>query len=298
MANFCTNCGAPVSGAFCTGCGASVQAAPAAVPPAAPQATVAPAAASGGSAVKIVLIVVGVFVLLGAMSLGGLVYAGYRAKKKFAELRREYTAGTTETTRTGASREPLRTFPPAKGNGCRALEGQEAAGILGAAVDRAESTPSGRDGSEECSYWVSAAERQRLLRAEIAAGVDAVGKADKDSTAGFEKLIGGALGAVIEGAGDNKNDEPAFQLQVWRTNGRAMWDKMESAKTNASAVAGNAIGMATSNVEGVGDRALVVAGGHSIMVLKGDSFFLLGFRQFVPGREKTAALARVVAQRL
>lgn len=35
--------------------------------------------------------------------------------------------------------------------------------------------------------------------------------------------------------------------------------------------------------------------GHSIMVSKGDTFFLLGFHQFVPGREKTDALARIVA---
>jgi len=51
-------------------------------------------------------------------------------------------------------------------------------------------------------------------------------------------------------------------------------------------------------VEGVGDRAMVIAAGHSIMVLKGNSFFLLGFQQFVPGRNKTAELAKVVAGRL
>ena len=30
---------------------------------------------------------------------------------------------------------------------------------------------------------------------------------------------------------------------------------------------------------------------------KGDSFFLLGFQQFVPGREKTTVLARAAAGR-
>src|SRR5690242_21558912 len=94
MANFCTNCGGPVSGRFCPACGASIQSAASAPPPVAPP---TPAAPAGGSAVKIILIVVGVFVLLGAMSVGGLVYAGYRAKRKFAELRREYASGTTET---------------------------------------------------------------------------------------------------------------------------------------------------------------------------------------------------------
>jgi hypothetical protein len=34
------------------------------------------------------------------------------------------------------------------------------------------------------------------------------------------------------------------------------------------------------------------------MVLKGDTSFLLGFQQFVPGPEKTAALARIVGERV
>lgn len=87
MANFCTKCGTSLAEGvkFCTKCGAAIgQAAPAATPPAAPAAphVVAPAtappakptAAPGGtSAVKIVLIIVGVFVglgILGAMALG------------------------------------------------------------------------------------------------------------------------------------------------------------------------------------------------------------------------------------
>jgi hypothetical protein len=55
--------------------------------------------------------------------------------------------------------------------------------------------------------------------------------------------------------------------------------------------------MAMQPVDGIGDHAIELPAGHSIMVLKGDTFFLLGFQQFVPGREKTAALARIVAGR-
>lgn len=69
------------------------------------------------------------------------------------------------------------------------------------------------------------------------------------------------------------------------------------AKTTGAAGADFA-GMAMQPVEGVGDRATVLAAGHSIMVLKGDAFFLLGFQQFVPGRDRTVALARVVAGRM
>ena len=81
MASFCTKCGAAVSAEtqFCTACGAPTAAAPAnpaaypppAYPPAYPSAAYPPPAAappsSGSSAVKIILIVVGVFVGLGIL---------------------------------------------------------------------------------------------------------------------------------------------------------------------------------------------------------------------------------------
>lgn len=254
-------------------------------------------AAGGSSATKIILIVVGVLVLLGGLGIAGVVYVGYRAKQKIAELKQEYGI-SSETA--PSSRSNARNFPPAKGSGCRMLQGQEAAGILGAAVDRVDFTANGPDGSEWCRYWITAAERQRLMRAEIASGIGAVGKGDsKADTEGFEKVIGGFLGAVIESNGDNKNEDFAFSLQVWRKGGQAMWDKMESAKAQVKGVTGvDFAALATQQVQGVGDRAMILPGGHSIMALKGDTFFLVGFQQFVPGREKTAALARVVAGRL
>jgi hypothetical protein len=51
-------------------------------------------------------------------------------------------------------------------------------------------------------------------------------------------------------------------------------------------------------VEGVGNKAMQLPGGHSTMVLKGDAFFVLGFQQLAPGRDKTTALAKLVAGRL
>jgi hypothetical protein len=180
------------------------------------------------------------------------------------------------------------------------LEGQEAAGILGVAVDRVESTADGPDGSEWCRYWVSAAERKRLETAEILSGINAVGKGDeKSSAAAAEKLIGGVLGAAIDAHGDNNDADYAFSVQIWRSGGKPMWDKMESAKSDVKAATGaDFAGLAIQPIEGVGDRATVLPAGHSIMVLKGDTFFLLGFQQFVPGKDKTVALARAVAGRL
>jgi hypothetical protein len=304
MPSFCTNCGSPIAGKFCTKCGAATQesAAPAQVPrapvPTTPQSVpVQPSAARTGSGVKILLIVLGVFLFLGLLGVGGVVYVGYRAKQKIAQLKKDY--GIENDSATGAA-PTMRIFPPSQGSGCKLLEGQEAAGILGVAVDRVESEPGAPDGSVSCRYWVSAAERQRLMKEEIASSIRRMGEGNTNvDQAEIEKLIGGAAGAMIEANGDNKNADYAFSLQVWPKNGKQQWDRVETARTQTSGAMGtDAAAVAMQPVDGLGDRALELPAGHSIMVLKGDSFFLLGFQQFVPGREKTAALAKVVAGRM
>jgi hypothetical protein len=303
MANFCTNCGAPVSGQFCTACGAAIEGGPAhtqsVTPPAAPvsQPVAASPAAHKNSVAKILFIVLGVVLLFGAVGVGGIVYLGYRAKQKIAELKKDY--GLDGDTSSRASSISMQTFPPSKGSGCNLLEGQEAATILGVAVERAESETAADEGAL-CKYWVSATERRRLIREQIASSVAGMGKADtKTGQQDVEKLIGGAAGALIEANGDNKDSDFAFSLQVWRKNGKEQWEKTESLQARTKDAAGaDFANVAMQPVEGIGDRATVLAAGHSIMVLKGDTFFLLGFQQFVPGRDKTVALARVVAGRV
>lgn len=72
---FCTSCGANVdaTATVCSKCGAAMAgAAPSAV------AAGAPPAKKGSSAVKIILIVLGVFFFLGALVVGGIIYGAYR----------------------------------------------------------------------------------------------------------------------------------------------------------------------------------------------------------------------------
>lgn len=257
------------------------------------------------SGAKILFIVLGTLFVLGAMGVGGIVYVGYRAKQKITELKKDYgieSGGSASSSRSdpfssGSSvASSTRTFPRSQGNGCKMLEGQEAAKILGVAVDRAESGTDA-DGNLFCRYWVTASERRRLMSQEIASGLTEIGKTDaKSGQADLEKLIGGAAGVLNEANGDNKNSDYAFSLQVWAKGGKAHWDNVETVQARTNAVAGTDVAM--QSVQGIGDRATVLAAGHSIMVLKGDAFFLLGFQQFVPGRDKTAALARIVTGRL
>ena len=97
---FCTYCGSTMdaNAHFCTKCGKSVTpagsspaAAAPAPAPAAPQTyappaqaytpQAAPAPSSGGGALKIVLIIIGVFVLIGMLSAAALMYTAYRVRR-------------------------------------------------------------------------------------------------------------------------------------------------------------------------------------------------------------------------
>jgi len=139
-----------------------------------------------------------------------------------------------------------------------------------------------------------------LVRKEMVSSLAGMGKADtKSGQPDLENLIGGAAGALNEANGYNKDGEYAFSLQVWQKDGKEQWDKLALAQARTQdAMGADVAGVAFESAPGIGDRAIELPAGHSIMVLKGDTFFLLGFQQFVPGREKTAALARIVAGRI
>lgn len=288
MASFCTKCGSPLEGRFCTKCGASSQGRAQTENP-------APAPSPGkSSGAKIILMVLAGLFLVGAMGVGTVAYVAYRAKQKITELKQEYGI---ENAGTSGANSTTHRFPPSQGSGCKMLEGQEAAQVLGVAVARAEFDANGPNGSSVCKYWVNASERQRLVREEMASSLAGMGSAPdtKSGQANLENLIAGAGGMLNEVNSDNKDADFAFSLQVWQKDGKAQWQKMELAQTRANNIVGGNIAMQT--VDGIGDHAIELPAGHSIMVLKGDTFFLLGFQQFVPGRQKTAALARIVAGR-
>lgn len=289
MASFCTSCGSPISGRFCTKCGAGIQNTPQT------QSATAPPSAGKSSGAKLLLIALGGLFVVGAMGVGTLVYVGYRAKQKITELKQDY--GIENGGTTGAT-SSTRKFPPSQGSGCKMLEGQEAAQVLGVAVARADFEPNGPDGTQLCRYWVSAAERQRLERQEMMSSLARMDKAPdtKSGQANIENMIGGAAGVLNEVNSANKDSDYAFSLQVWQKNGKEQWQKMELAQTRANNMTGGYAAMRT--IDGIGDHGIELPAGHSIMVLKGDTFFLIGFQQFVPGGDKTAALARIVAGRI
>ena len=91
---FCTNCGANMdpNAQFCTKCGKNVTpsatapsaaaAAPAAYAPSAQGYTPAQPSSGGSKVLIIILVVIGVFVLIGALSIGGMVYFAHHVRNR------------------------------------------------------------------------------------------------------------------------------------------------------------------------------------------------------------------------
>lgn len=84
MAQFCTSCGSPVEEnlKFCPKCGAQIAAPP---PPAGGGPAAAPAA-KGSPILKIILIVVGLFVVIGIIGAAAGIYVVYKAKQKVTSM--------------------------------------------------------------------------------------------------------------------------------------------------------------------------------------------------------------------
>lgn len=313
MASFCSNCGSPAAGKFCVKCGSPVQAAGGASPsvqppaPAQPYMQTAPpgaAAASGGSAVKIIVIVaVGLFVV-GAISVGSLAYFAYRAKQKITEIAKDYGVD-------GGSGPSFKipSTPPAGGD-CPTLPWQDASRSLGVAFERVEIT---HDNEQDgCEFFVSAEERQRLAKAQIAAGLSQTSKAqtDADGVKGAADVAAGAINfisqsgilerAIGSGFKDKKSPDsskdPFLTLQLDRAGGQAAWAKIESVQSGMKSVGGSAA-LVIQPLEGVGDKAYLMPGGVNVMALKGNAMFSITF-SFAPGGEKAAAVARQVAAHL
>lgn len=143
MASFCSNCGAALAQGtpFCQQCGARVglAASPGPPPPQPAPAPLAPAAKS--PLAKILLIVLGVFLLLGAIGVAGAIYVGYKVKNKVERVAKEY--GVDSSTPAGPAAR--------RADPCSFVSKEEAGDIMGLTVERAEST-----GDQTCTYYAQA----------------------------------------------------------------------------------------------------------------------------------------------
>jgi hypothetical protein len=103
MAKFCAKCGTPAVNdevKFCSKCGASMPAASPAQAPAPPPAAAAAAPTTAGAAakssggwIKVLVGIMGFFVVVGVLGVATCAYVAYKAKKKFDQAKAEYGLG-------------------------------------------------------------------------------------------------------------------------------------------------------------------------------------------------------------
>lgn len=285
----CTNCGSPLApgSTFCTHCGARAAAPapqpPAGQPPQPPRAYPPPPAAKGSGIGKILLIIGGVFVLLGILAIGGLVLTGFWVKKKVE---------------TAAERMGVTEAPAPKGRArrvadvCALLSAAEAARATGLAIERAESR------GDECRYFGSAAqaaekgqqqaqEAMRKMRENKAAS-------DQEAARALEDLMKG-----LAAGGQASEQGPLFQIGVkYGEEARQEETGYRTAMGMMGAITGAKEGTSKpTGLEGVGDRAYLAPLATGLFMMKGDAWVEIS-GPGLPSREALIALARAVAGKL
>ncbi len=285
----CTNCGSPLTAgsAFCTHCGARVAApaqhSPAGSPPPAPGAYPPPPPAKGGGIGKILLIVGGVFVLLGVLAVGGLVITGFWVKKKVE----------TAAERLGVAEAPASTGRARRvADACALLSAAEAARATGLTIERAESR------GDECRYFGAAAQAAERGQQQLQEAMRKM----RENKAANEQEAARTMEDFVKGlaaSGRAGKDEPLFQISVkYGEDARNAETGYRTAMGMLGGIAGAKEGVSKpAGLEGIGDRAYLAPLASGLYMVKGDAWVEVG-GPGLPGRETLISLARAVAGKL
>jgi hypothetical protein len=268
MGKFCSSCGAETAGGrFCPKCGTPQVDTPPSAQPAsqayAPSGMAAPPPVKKGSnALKIGLIVVGVFLLLG---IAGVVGTVFFVKNKIEEVAQS-SGGTSLREALRKSTNALPTHA-----GCEILSKEKVSEILGEQIVRTNGNEAGAK-SEICMYWADgeSSDTQEVDSAK-----------EKDGQPSLRDLED--LAKTIQSASKNR---PALSVTVFRGNGQI---GILTIKT-ATALSG------TKNpaVEGPWDEAYFGPVDSLLAVRKGDNGILLDLTKVANKREAGIALAKAM----
>ena len=279
MAEFCTNCGAPLSGVFCGRCGHRAQSASAPAQPSSstpqpvaasqlaaspqpsspqptstqPPATQPPKSSGGG---KALLIVGGIVLVMVLAAFGAVLYGVHWVKSKVSSV----TGGSFGS-------------EVGQGNMCRLLSPAELQRAIGVTVERsAEIMDNGDPG---CAYYTNPtafAQLQKLAVEQARRDSEKVSHepgANSKNDNPLELLKHTReMEGIVKGLGLSAPDPSGrvFAFSVNRNFGSGNWWPL---RTTLSAVPG------FDEVNGVGDHAMIGSFGHAFYVLKGDSMFKL-----------------------
>ena len=291
MARFCTKCGSPVSDetVFCGACGADLRGAGAGAPmPSGQQAggqtvgytpvptgapvygspgVAPPAAAKSGSALKAVLIVLGVLFVCGLVAMAGVFYVAHRVAKKIQSTVAE----------SGFS-SPASDAPEIK-NACRLLSTADVGAAIGVPIVATNETAGG------CEYLAKGTAAQMTAK-HMSALMKARGADDKSQEL-IEKLSGGVFSMQQNepkgGAADEEGNTVVLAFTIDPHSARAQM------RLNSGMMRG--LGPGSKVIPGIGDEAFDAAGAM-LMVRKGDELIRITYTACPCSMEAVEPLAK------
>jgi len=268
---FCAKCGSPLSNAnakFCGSCGAPVGAPASAAPPAASS----PGASSGAPAaaakqksspwIKLIVIVLAFFLVLGIGVAGVITYLAYRVKQKIVEAKTEYGLDKLEKLgdKTSGSSSPVQARDV-----CSLLSKQEVSEVTGVTITEASGDTS------RCTY--ASATNDKVVEDSVTWEGGAMAF---KMTLGSMKMVGGGQGVVkVPGIGD--------EAVAISPGDSTMRDFKKEAKTDP-----------TGMLKGMTN----VLGQAPLMFRKGDVYASVGVSEAPDLDEAKKELARKIASRL
>ncbi len=294
MSAFCQNCGSPLgASAFCGKCGAR-----ATQPPAPPSGSAAPF-------LKVALIIVAVLFVLGAIAAGGIYYAGHRLVRSVERATGQEPGTMVDSLRTAAaSAAKSEHVHLQKRDGCLLLSKEEAAEILGVAIEKIDGASTQRTSDEHCEYFVRP-ETPEEIAARVKQGMETIQARQADSSTKSdasgntaEQVRKNGLENLIKSMGragaSSSPDMPYFSFTVDREDGAIQFGAVKV----VNAIGGSDAIKATEALNGLGDKAVLGPLDAQLCVLKGSTSLLLDLSQVPDGREKGIALAKAILARL
>lgn len=318
MAEFCTNCGAPLSGPFCGRCGHRAQSATAPTQPAAstpqpiataqpttqpvppqpastqppiaqppvaqqpvqptPQPAIAQPPKSSGGG-KALLIVGGIILVLVLGAFGAVLYGVHWVKHKVSSI----TGGAIG----GSSSEV------SQGNMCKLLSTGDLQQMIGVTVERsAEIMDNGDPG---CAYFTNQAAFAELQKLAIAQA-----KRDSERASQYPDVKNSKgdnplellkhtqeMEGIVKGFGLSAPD-PSGKVFSFSINNKFGTENWGPLRTTLSIVPG------FDEVNGVGDHAMIGSFGHAFYVLKGDSALKLDTMYLPEARARGSQIANKI----
>ena len=259
MSAFCSNCGFPLaaSSAYCPKCGARLMSQTA--PPTAPvaQSVPPPAAARSGSGLKIVLIVLGVILFVGALGIAGAAYAVHRVKQAVVNTAQANGVDINRIAHDlqSAASPPSHSSVPRRKT-CDYLSKEEVSRLIGEPIDRAVA-----DG-ESCQYFGPPGLAAKLGQQGMNTGMQQL----QNGTPGNAQRAQ-ALNNLINGMGAQSGEERPLLMIVVDPDGKAQMTALDI----AGGLFGQIPGAKPEEISGLGDRAVRFAN-LGLHVLKGSTF--------------------------